>query len=221
MSLSSDSPPWRASVDQSTPLSSPTPPTSPNSDIITGSPDTSRLHAVNQSVLECFHLAMEGEEVPAMIAPCHEHPGMNRRTVFGMKLSVGRSQKGNDPFNYEVKYFEDEPYKEMAEDSRFWKTCVDEAAKVDAGKVADWTDALDVLLVFAGLFSGVVSTFVCQTFQNLQVDPTELVYIVVDELLSIQRAIDDTDPAPPNTFLALIPPSTRPEQVFGSTRSGS
>ncbi len=36
----------------------------------------------------------------------------------------------------------------MAEDSRFWRTCVDEAAKVDAGKVADWTDALDVLLVF-------------------------------------------------------------------------
>ncbi|KAF8903781.1 hypothetical protein CPB85DRAFT_1012443 [Mucidula mucida] len=93
MSPQAESPPWRASVDQSTPLSSPTPPTSPNSDIITGSPDTSRLHAVNQSVLECFHLAMEGEEVPAMIAPCHEHPGMNRRTVFGMKLSVGRPRK--------------------------------------------------------------------------------------------------------------------------------
>ncbi|KAF9021196.1 hypothetical protein BDZ89DRAFT_898936, partial [Hymenopellis radicata] len=96
--------------------------------------------------------------------------------------------------NYEIKYPEDEPYKEMAEDSRFWKTCVDEATKVDAGKVADWTDALDVLLVFAGLFSGVVSTFVCQTFQNLQVDPTELVYIVMDELLNIQRAIDEHGP---------------------------
>ncbi|KAF8889961.1 hypothetical protein CPB85DRAFT_264987 [Mucidula mucida] len=121
MSLSSGSPPWRTSADQSTPLSSPAPPTSANSDVIPCSSDTSRLHAINPSLPECFHLVMEGEDVPAVIAPSHEHPGMNRRTVFGMKLSVGRAQKGNDPFNYKVKYPEDEPYKEMAEDSRFWR----------------------------------------------------------------------------------------------------
>ncbi|KAF9018442.1 hypothetical protein BDZ89DRAFT_905720, partial [Hymenopellis radicata] len=101
---------------------------------------------------------------------------------------------GIDPYNYGNKYPEDEPYKEMAEGSRFWKTCIDEAAKIDAGKVADWTDALDVLLVFAGLFSGVVSTFLCQTFQDLQVDPTQLVYIVMNELLAVQRAIDEHGP---------------------------
>ncbi|KAF9028796.1 hypothetical protein BDZ89DRAFT_951149 [Hymenopellis radicata] len=121
-------------------------------------------------------------------------------------------QTGNDPFNYEHKYPEDDPYKEMAEDSRFWKTCVDEAAKVDANKVADWTDALDVLLVFAGLFSGVVSTFVCQTFQNLQVDPTELVYMVMNELLNVQRAIDEHGAGSSKTVrprrLSTWPPDT-------------
>ncbi|KAF8904592.1 hypothetical protein CPB85DRAFT_1205993, partial [Mucidula mucida] len=69
-----------------------------------------------------------------------------------------------------------------------------EAAKIDAGKVADWTDALDVLLVFAGLFSAVVSTFVCQTFQTLQVNPNELIYVIIHELLDVQRAIDEHGP---------------------------
>ncbi len=131
-------------------------------------PNASDLHEASQPILECFHLAMEGENVPATIYPCREHPGMKRRTVFGMKLSSGHIHKGrcsllllqvllklcragNDPFNYEHKYPEDDPYKELADNSRFWKICVDEAAKIDAGKVADWTDALDVLLVFVSV----------------------------------------------------------------------
>ncbi|KAF8916386.1 hypothetical protein CPB85DRAFT_1193159, partial [Mucidula mucida] len=92
------------------------------------------------------------------------------------------------------KYPDDEPYKEMDENSRFWKTCVDEGMKVDAGKVIDWTDALDVLLVFAGLFSAVVSTFACQTFQTLQVDPADVMSSLIFELLAVVRAIDEHGP---------------------------
>ncbi|KAF8906413.1 hypothetical protein CPB85DRAFT_1172824, partial [Mucidula mucida] len=57
-----------------------------------------------------------------------------------------------------------------------------------------WTDALDVLLVFAGLFSAVVSTFICQTFQTLQVDPNEVTSSLILELLSVQRTIDEHGP---------------------------
>lgn len=43
----------------------------------------------------------------------------------------------------------------MGETARMWKTYLAESAKVDADKVANWTDALDVLLVFVS-FNGVL-----------------------------------------------------------------
>ncbi len=56
--------------------------------------------------------------------------------------------KAQDPFDYEHKCSEDAPHEEMGEKGRMWKTYLAESAKVDADKVANWTDALDVLLVF-------------------------------------------------------------------------
>ncbi|KAF8898302.1 hypothetical protein CPB85DRAFT_1565549 [Mucidula mucida] len=62
----------------------------------------------------------------------------------------------------------------MSPTSRLWKTYEDEAGKYDLERVADWRDGLDILLVFAALFSAVVTTFVSQTCQNLQVDYAEV-----------------------------------------------
>lgn len=54
----------------------------------------------------------------------------------------------NDPFDYEQKYPDDEPYTELSPMARIWKVFLDECAKFDAEMVEDWRDALDVLLVF-------------------------------------------------------------------------
>ncbi|KAF8874059.1 hypothetical protein CPB85DRAFT_1260369, partial [Mucidula mucida] len=97
-------------------------------------------------------------------------------------LPIAPSQQ---PINYEHKYPEDPPYQEMGPYARLWKAFLEESAKVDADKVADWTDALDVLLVFAGLFSAVVSTFVTQTFQNLEVDPNDVAVSLLYELCNL------------------------------------
>ncbi len=149
------------------PTVGPTPPLSPVNTLggslhVGISPDTP--HPPPPS--ECLHLAMDNEDAFVGVVPCIEHPGMNRRTVFGLRLSTSSAQGGlsvlcgihfvlisisiiaSDLFYHGNKYPDDEPYKEMDENSRFWKTCVDEGMKVDAGKVIDWTDALDVLLVF-------------------------------------------------------------------------
>lgn len=55
---------------------------------------------------------------------------------------------GNDPFDYEHKYSEDEAFKEMGPMARIWKVFLDECGKFDAEMAENWRDALDVLLVF-------------------------------------------------------------------------
>ena len=55
---------------------------------------------------------------------------------------------GNDPFDYEQKYTEDEKYQELGAMARVWKVFLDECAKYDVEMAEDWRDALDVLLVF-------------------------------------------------------------------------
>ncbi|KAF9025420.1 hypothetical protein BDZ89DRAFT_910641, partial [Hymenopellis radicata] len=116
--------------------------------------------------------------------------------------------------DYVHKYGEDAPHEEMGEKGRMWKTYLAESAKVDADKVANWTDALDVLLVFAGLFSAVVSTFVSQTFQTLQIDNSEVTSYLIFELVHLQRASMDGLPSssvphsPLSPYMTFRPTST-------------
>ncbi|KAK0225024.1 hypothetical protein EDD85DRAFT_795257 [Armillaria nabsnona] len=55
--------------------------------------------------------------------------------------------------------------------------------------VEESRDNVDVLLVFAGLFSAAVTTFVAKTYQNLQADYTPMSASLLSELVLIQRAI--------------------------------
>ncbi|KAK0485590.1 hypothetical protein EDD18DRAFT_1260648, partial [Armillaria luteobubalina] len=96
---------------------------------------------------------------------------------------------GNDLYNYEEKYPEDEIYEETAPNARVWRTYVDESKNHDARMVAESRETVDVLLVFAGLFSAVVTTFVSQTSQNLQADYAQISASLLFEIVLIQRAI--------------------------------
>ncbi|PBK78431.1 hypothetical protein ARMSODRAFT_947339 [Armillaria solidipes] len=100
-----------------------------------------------------------------------------------------RTPKGNDPFNYEEKYPEDAYCEEMGPNARVFRTYIDERAIHDTSMVEEARDGVDVLLVFAGLFSAVVTTFVAQTSQSLQADYTEMSADLLFEMISIQRAI--------------------------------
>ncbi|KAK0225550.1 hypothetical protein IW262DRAFT_1356615 [Armillaria fumosa] len=51
-----------------------------------------------------------------------------------------------------------------------------------------WRDGLDVLLVFAGLFSAVVTTFVAQTSQGLQINYDQVTASLLIELINVQRS---------------------------------
>ncbi|KAK0482810.1 hypothetical protein EDD18DRAFT_1294173 [Armillaria luteobubalina] len=95
---------------------------------------------------------------------------------------------GNDQFNYEEKFPEDKEHEELGPTARVWRTYLDQCAAYDIERVEGWRDGLDVLLVFAGLFSTVVTTFVAQTSQSLQVDNGAITASLLFELINVQRA---------------------------------
>ncbi|PBK62856.1 hypothetical protein ARMSODRAFT_895242, partial [Armillaria solidipes] len=123
-------------------------------------------------------------------------------------------QIGNDAYNYEDKYPEDAPYEEASPNARVWKTYEDERRIHDANMVEESRDNVDVLLVFAGLFSAVVTTFVAQTYQNLQVDYAAMSASLLYESVLVQRAIANGSPvtaitpSPLNPSIAFVPATT-------------
>ncbi|THU83436.1 hypothetical protein K435DRAFT_587117, partial [Dendrothele bispora CBS 962.96] len=90
--------------------------------------------------------------------------------------------------DYIQMYEEDEPYKERGPNARVWKVYNHEVTKIDSDRVEDWRDGLDSLLVFAALFSAVITTIVVQTSTNLQKDWGEVTANLLVELIMIQRA---------------------------------
>ncbi|KAK0489962.1 hypothetical protein EDD18DRAFT_1050452, partial [Armillaria luteobubalina] len=79
-----------------------------------------------------------------------------------------------------------DPYgQEMSDKARIWSIYLDEAADFDANMLAEWRDIIDVLLVFAGLFSAVLTTFVVQTSQNMQPDYSQASTFLLFEILKV------------------------------------
>ncbi|SJL04775.1 uncharacterized protein ARMOST_08145 [Armillaria ostoyae] len=154
----------------------------------------------------------EEKEDQAPVAP--PPTSANAKTVFGMKRSNPTVRKGNDTYDYEQKYPEDAPYKEAAPAARVWRTYEDESRNHDANMVEESRDNVDVLLVFAGLFSAVVTTFVVQTSQSLQADYAAMSASLLYETVLIQRAIangspvNSISPSPLNPTIAFVPATT-------------
>ncbi|KAL1740998.1 hypothetical protein HDZ31DRAFT_7717, partial [Schizophyllum fasciatum] len=85
--------------------------------------------------------------------------------------------------------YPDDPYgAEAGENARVWRVYLDESAEFDADMLRGYRDSLDVHLVFAALFSAVVTTFVVQTSQALQTDYGRIASALLLELVALQRA---------------------------------
>ncbi|KAF9032899.1 hypothetical protein BDZ89DRAFT_907719, partial [Hymenopellis radicata] len=99
---------------------------------------------------------------------------------------------------------------ETAPNARVWRMCADEFAIFDADLSEDNRDTVDVLLVFAGLFSAVVTSFLVLVSAQLQPDYTQLSSSIIYELLVVQRAIGngssvDLSPVSPSPAIPFVP----------------
>ncbi|TFY50821.1 hypothetical protein EVG20_g11311, partial [Dentipellis fragilis] len=112
------------------------------------------------------------------------------RKMFGVSHKKQDTQYW-DPDDYQRKYPIDEDGKCLAPSACVWKVYLDEAKMMDDDMVEAWKDTIDVLLVFAGLFSAVVTTFVVQSSQSLQPDYSQVSAMLLTELVGLQRAMAD------------------------------
>ncbi|KAF8900209.1 hypothetical protein CPB85DRAFT_1227114, partial [Mucidula mucida] len=90
--------------------------------------------------------------------------------------------------DYEQKYPPDPIFEEAQPNARVWRMCVDEFQIFDTDLSEDARDTVDVLLVFAGLFSAVVTAFLIQTADKLEPDYVQLSTSILFEMLVVQRA---------------------------------
>ncbi|KAF9015960.1 hypothetical protein BDZ89DRAFT_962323, partial [Hymenopellis radicata] len=90
--------------------------------------------------------------------------------------------------NYETHFPPDPIYEEASPNARVYRVYMAESAKYDAHMTDEAREGLDVLLVFAGLFSAVLTTLVAQTSQSLQPDRATESTLLLREIASLQRA---------------------------------
>ncbi|KAJ7847445.1 hypothetical protein B0H14DRAFT_2274313, partial [Mycena olivaceomarginata] len=110
--------------------------------------------------------------------------------------------------DYGKKYPPDLIYEEMGPNARAWRMYLDECTIFDGDMSEANRDTLDVLLVFAGLFSAVVTTFLVQVSEILQPDYTQISASILYELLVVQRAIGN------GSAISLTPLAPSPSADF-------
>ncbi|KAF8895798.1 hypothetical protein CPB85DRAFT_209622 [Mucidula mucida] len=143
--------------------------------------------------------------------PGAPQPTQPTKTFFGLAQDSRKQGFSQPVFNddYVTRFQEADPYgQETAPNARVWRVYVEEAAAFDENMIGQSRDGLDVMLVFAGLFSAVVTSFLVQVSQNLQADFSEMSALLLRDLLLVQLARAD------GTTLNVTTPSVNPAAKF-------
>ncbi|KAG9089135.1 hypothetical protein FS749_001589 [Ceratobasidium sp. UAMH 11750] len=105
----------------------------------------------------------------------------------------------------------DEPGAEMARGARVWRTYVKEADRLDKELVEGRNSSLDVLLIFAALFSAISTAFIIESLGDLQPDPAEssaqTLLVVSQTLAAIANGQHVTLQTQGGSSTAAFPPS--------------
>ncbi|KAG6890216.1 hypothetical protein C0995_010227 [Termitomyces sp. Mi166 len=105
----------------------------------------------------------------------------------GLRESEAAKLAGSRTYDYTQKYGPDKPGEEAEENARVWNVYLDEAENYDADLIQGYRNIIDGLLVFASLFSAVVTTFVAQTSQALQPDNAQILVSLLLETNQLLR----------------------------------
>ncbi|KAG8684300.1 hypothetical protein FRC08_013764, partial [Ceratobasidium sp. 394] len=95
---------------------------------------------------------------------------------------------------------------ELGKDARFWKVYLQEAKVWDADMVDGWNNSLDLILIFAALFSAISTAFVLESSKTLQPDPTETSAQTLLLISQTLLAMANTQPGSAFNFTPPEPP---------------
>ncbi|KAH9038139.1 hypothetical protein EDB84DRAFT_1577455 [Lactarius hengduanensis] len=83
--------------------------------------------------------------------------------------------------------------------AEIWSICLTHAEKFDRALVESWKGDMDGILIFSGLFSAVVSTFLVDSYKALQPDAGTATAILTAQAVELlARSVGEAAPTPPN-----------------------
>ncbi|EIN04152.1 hypothetical protein PUNSTDRAFT_26885, partial [Punctularia strigosozonata HHB-11173 SS5] len=88
-----------------------------------------------------------------------------------------------------------------------WATCLEEMLRYDKKMIEDWNDEINTILIFAGLFSAVLTAFTVESYQMLQQDPEQASAVTLSQI-SLQLESFSVNPAFINSTYIPSPRTT-------------
>ncbi|CCO35162.1 hypothetical protein BN14_09277 [Rhizoctonia solani AG-1 IB] len=123
--------------------------------------------------------------------PCTNHDASSPETGMGLpsdptpphlsQPSLSHRATGADPMMES-----DEYGAELGKEARVWKVYVKESDRSDTELVDGWNKSLDVILVFAALFSAISTAFLIESSKRLLQDPAD---VTAQTLLAISQTL--------------------------------
>ncbi|KAG6919743.1 hypothetical protein DXG01_001577 [Tephrocybe rancida] len=133
----------------------------------------------------------------------------NLSTSMGVNPAVGGATNlGSRTYDYTATYRQDKPGTEGKGNARVWSVYLDEADNLDTDILQGYRNIIDSLLIFAALFSGVVTTFVVQTSTALHSDNGQIMAALLYENNQLLWAAGNGTNANDVPFATLAPGST-------------
>ncbi|EIN07075.1 hypothetical protein PUNSTDRAFT_144636 [Punctularia strigosozonata HHB-11173 SS5] len=96
---------------------------------------------------------------------------------------------------------------ELTYASKGWTACARAVKQYDESLVAGWKEEIDSLLVFAGLFSAVLTAFAAESYQMLSTDPAETSAAILQQI-NVQLRDLVTHADPPGSAATSFSPAT-------------
>ncbi|KAI3619538.1 hypothetical protein WG66_016724, partial [Moniliophthora roreri] len=113
----------------------------------------------------------------------------------------------NDPYIPNPRPMPTKPTENVDEEKKptrteSWERVLKEVSRHDEDMVKGWRDDIDTLLVFAGLFSAIVTAFVIESYQWLDEDPADTTVTLLTHLILVQVNGSQATPFEPTQFKA-------------------
>ncbi|KII89361.1 hypothetical protein PLICRDRAFT_175554 [Plicaturopsis crispa FD-325 SS-3] len=79
-------------------------------------------------------------------------------------------------------------------DAQIWKNYLEEATQHDRDNITGWNQNMDVILIFAALFSAILTAFIIEFYKNLQPDPQQTTAELLLNITQILQALAENEP---------------------------
>ncbi|KAF9005445.1 hypothetical protein BDQ17DRAFT_348920 [Cyathus striatus] len=135
---------------------------------------------------------------PKYPAPC---PVDDPPVVFPIQGSTTKPQFGSNASKFKPKT------SDIKENTELWKIYMSEGQEWDRNQINNWNANMDVILIFAGLFSAILTAFLIEFYRNLSPDSGEIAALALLEVVQLLKQPNGTSTTTAESALNNFKPS--------------